>query len=136
MRAQQNVTLPEDRAAQASRSQTRTIAKQPIPILWRQNGTLASRVIDYLWPWSRRTFPGLANGVNLSLGVHVTWAGVRHWLMGRNRLPVWAAKALLAHVQHKVAIGSTLAVELTRYIEVSRGDLRHLSPGLRRKLDE
>lgn len=119
------------------RSQTAYIRNRAVPHVWYYDTTLAYRTLAYLWPWTRRTYPGLHAGTAISLGRKLTWASIRHWTAGRHRFPVWAAEALLTHVEAHVSAGTALATELRRHIDVSHNPPRHLSPNLRkRKTDD
>lgn len=109
-------------------SQTLYRRKRAIAETWRCNPSLASRATDYLWPWSRKHYPGLHAGICLTLKVSVTWQCVQHWLMGRNRFPHWAASAMLTAIESRVSAGATLAAELRAHIAALESQPTH-QPG-------
>lgn len=92
---------------------------------WRHNGSVACRSIDYLWPWSRQSYPGLYIGVRLTLGRWVSWGGIRHWIVEKRRLPLWAALQLREAIYARVAVGTVLVSELDAYISSRESELRH-----------
>lgn len=124
-------------AAPSKRRQVRTIVKQQRAIVWRDTTTVFNRAAKCLYPWSRRDYPGLRKSVLGALGRPMTWGGVQHWLSGRVKFPVWAAEAMHAKLLEDVAEKMSVIEDLARYLETRRHEApRHLSHGLRKKIDE
>lgn len=99
-----------------------------VPSSWRGNGVLASRAIDYVWPWDYKAYPGLRRGVLLTLGRTITREGWQHWTHGRRTLPAWAAEALANEIEARAKAGIEIAAELRAHAADASNRLRH-QPG-------
>ena len=118
-------------STRASVSQTHFPPRRRIPTAWRDDAKLASRALNYLWPWPKHAYPGIRKGTALSLGRQLTWGAVRHWFTGRNPLPAWAAEALAEAIEARVAVGAEIAADLRAHVAVCNARLRHQKGRLR-----
>lgn len=135
--AYQTLSEPVDkRATRERRSQTGSTRKRLQVAHWRHNGSLASRTLAFLWPWDKQSFPGLYKGIQQSVGRPIAYQTWQNWVSGRARFAPWAAQALLDTLQDKRRDLDVLIGELSAYLSQQAYHVRHLSPGLRRKLDE
>lgn len=121
----------EARSGQAPPSFNRTVKPH-----WRVNGFLASRAIDWLWPYTKRTLPNQDKAVNMSLRVSVTWVAIHHWLHGRRTFPSWAAEALRDRIRERAYAGLAIADELDQHIATVAHKPRHQRGLGRVKADE
>jgi hypothetical protein len=92
---------------------------------WRGNTTLAARTISHLWPFTSTTYPGLRRGVQTSLDAPFTWQAVKHWMEGRTKIPVWAARALHDAHRRRGELDLQIASELDAYIRERSRELHH-----------
>jgi len=99
---------------------------------WRGCQSLASRVVNHLWPWTRHNYPGLREGVYLTLGRTLAWPTVYPWLRGQVEVPDWALAAFEAETRARALEGLCLADELAAYRASQARRLRHQPGKLRR----
>ena len=74
--------------------------------------TLADRAGDWLFPWTRETYPGLIRGFLAMLPRHYTWSAVRHWHAGRRRMPAASCRALADAIEARCRVGMEVAAAL------------------------
>lgn len=120
-----------DHPARAAARQAALERNRRLNVTWRDHGSLAARTVHYLWPWSRRNYPGLRAGIVLTLGVAITWPAVLYWLLDRQRVPLWAAEALRDALFIRAEVGARLVAEWDADIASRRAEVRHQQGKLR-----
>ncbi len=83
----------------------------------RVSDELSERVIRWILPWSRGSYPGLRRGTCEILSNRWTWGAVRHWRSGRSSFPKIAAQILYNHMASRIESGLALMAELKIYID-------------------
>lgn len=78
---------------------------------------LPFRAVSFLWPWTKRSYPGRHKGFLSSVGRPLTWGAVKHWKAGRNRLPAWAARAMAAQLGERGRMALALEAELLAHAD-------------------
>ena len=78
---------------------------------------LAMRAMDWLAPYSRRTYPGQHRTILSLLDFRVTFGAVRHWSHGRRSLPSWAARAWADAIESRSRRGLQLVDELRAHAD-------------------
>jgi hypothetical protein len=88
----------------------------PLPRVLNSSGSIFSRAFYWLYPWATREYPGRVRGLLAVLDNRVTRQSIHRW--ARNDRPaVWAARAMVEHLEERSRIGMELAAELRAYIQ-------------------
>lgn len=84
--------------------------------------------MSWVFPWTRRSYPGFQRGVLSILCRRVTWGAAAHWRAGRRKLPIDIACGLAEHIEARAANGLALAAELRQFIATEEARLVRRGP--------
>ena len=126
----QAVEIPDNPSSQRvpASKQAGWYRRKIVPDVRTSYGTVFERASVWVFPWTRRGYPGFQRGVLSILGRIVTWGAANHWRSGRRRLPVDIAASLVEHIEARSLSGLALVSELRNYIAAEEGKLARRGP--------
>lgn len=91
---------------------------------WTIKTSLCARALMWLFPWTRRSYPGLHRACSGLAGGRVVYQSIHFWRTGKTPVPVWYAEILADTIEARVMSGDALLKELREYIEVKKATPR------------
>src|SRR5262249_38137790 len=67
--------------------------------------TLAARTVNWLFPWTRRSYCGPRQGMVDLLERRVGRTEIEHWKSGYRSVPTWALELLRDRIRERVSVG-------------------------------
>ena len=84
------------------------------------NMALCDHALRWLFPWTRRSYPGFRKGVLSALPRSYTWQAVQHWRRGRRLMGADVADALADQIEALCVDGRDIIAGLRSHAAAER----------------